>query len=75
MPGANELSTFEWHNAQVIPTALRPLVGSLASLKIPSTPTTAPSCSSVNVVAGSVVLAEVAQAHDRDYVPLSEALG
>jgi alanine dehydrogenase len=29
----------------------------------------------VNVVAGSVVLAEVAQAHGRDYVPLAEALG
>ena len=29
----------------------------------------------VNVVAGSVVLAEVAQAHGRDYVSLAEALG
>jgi alanine dehydrogenase len=29
----------------------------------------------VNVVAGSVVLAEVAQAHGCDYVPLAEALG
>jgi alanine dehydrogenase len=29
----------------------------------------------VNVVAGSVVLAEVAKVHGRDYVPLSEALG
>jgi len=28
----------------------------------------------VNVVGGSVVLAEVAKAHDRDYVPLAEAL-
>jgi alanine dehydrogenase len=29
----------------------------------------------VNVVRGSVVLAEVAQAHARDYLPLAEALG
>ncbi len=29
----------------------------------------------VNVVAGSVVLPEVARAHDREYVPLTEALG
>src|SRR6185312_15919969 len=29
----------------------------------------------VNVVRGSIVLAEVAQAHARDYVPLAEALG
>jgi alanine dehydrogenase len=29
----------------------------------------------VNVLAGSVVLAEVAQAHSLDYVPLAEALG
>jgi alanine dehydrogenase len=29
----------------------------------------------VNVLAGSVVLAEVASAHDLDYVPLAEALG
>jgi alanine dehydrogenase len=29
----------------------------------------------VNVVAGSVVLAEVASAHAREYVPLAEALG
>jgi hypothetical protein len=27
------------------------------------------------VLAGSVVLAEVAAAHDREYVPLVEALG
>ncbi|HEX2263513.1 MAG TPA: alanine dehydrogenase, partial [Pseudonocardiaceae bacterium] len=29
----------------------------------------------VNVLASSVVLAEVASAHDLDYVPLAEALG
>jgi alanine dehydrogenase len=29
----------------------------------------------VNVLRGSVVLAEVAQAHARDYLPLAEALG
>ncbi len=29
----------------------------------------------VNVVRGSVVLAEVARAHDREYLPLAEALG
>lgn len=29
----------------------------------------------VNVAAGSVVLAEVAQAHEREYLPLAEALG
>src|SRR3954468_4766385 len=50
MPGANELSTVEWQNAQVIPIDVRcrPELS-----KYPFTPTTAFSFNSVTVVAGS----------------------
>jgi hypothetical protein len=55
MPGANELSTVEWHSAQVMPRCVRvslPLTGSTVPLR----PTTAPSLSSATVVSGLVRL-------------------
>src|SRR5689334_12171106 len=48
MPVANELSTVEWQSAHVMPTLVRLLLAST----LPITPTTAPSLSSVTVVAG-----------------------
>ena len=49
MPGANELSTVEWHSAHSMPTELsRPLLS-----KMPLTPTTELSLSRVSVTAGS----------------------
>src|SRR6266545_2227942 len=57
MPGAKELSTVEWHSAQVKPTrvseSLPPTVAT-----VPLTPRTASSFKSATVVAGSVRLTE-----------------
>ena len=55
MPGANELSTVEWHSAQVVPTRVS-VSCPLTVSTVPFRPTTALSLSSATVVAGSVRL-------------------
>src|SRR5512138_1879604 len=51
MPGANELSTVEWHNAQVVPTWVS-VSWPLTVSTLPLRPTTALSFNSATVVAG-----------------------
>ena len=51
MPGANELSTVEWHSAQVMPTRVSVSLPLTVST-VPLRPTTASSLSSATVVAG-----------------------
>ena len=51
MPGANELSTVEWHSAQVMPTRVS-VSTPLTVSTVPLRPTTAFSFSNVTVVAG-----------------------
>ena len=53
MPGANELSTVEWHSAQVTPTRVS-VSAPLTVSTVPLRPTTASSLSSATVVAGLV---------------------
>ena len=51
MPGANELSTVEWHSAQVMPTRVSVSLPLTVST-VPLRPTTASSFSSATVVSG-----------------------
>ena len=54
MPGANELSTVEWHSAQVMPTRVERVARRSTVSTVPFRPTTASSLSSATVVAGLV---------------------
>src|SRR6266545_164193 len=67
-PGAKELSTVEWHRAQVMPSRISVSVPPTVST-VPLTPTTALSFSRATVVAGSVRLTVP------DWMPATTAAG